>query len=1370
MSLELEGTNSIAWKAGLPDGLTPVEVVFGRDEIGVGEVQVAVATAKAKPTKGMLEVAWKDRGAGSGDPVIVAAEYGTDVWILGPSLEQNMVGPISRVQAELQLQAVLNEPNGIAARKKALQLVNAHNSSGDAGFTNHFLFAAYHLKSNVPRRPDWAEATAAAQPLMSLRGKSLIEGLGFESAPAIGEGGNALVLRAKSGSRRAIAVLLDESEQFDQKSVKYQISPVAHGLEIAGREELPWVIVLRQSTLRLYPGKDGVGVGQRGQSETYFELDLSLVDQGFAGLLPLIFSADALEHGGSAQQILEESGTYAAELGAKLRDRVYEGVVPAISVAIAERLPQLGYAIDADGLKVAYSLTLRILFRLLFQAYGEDTGLLPAGRNEAYDSNSLQSFIKRDANADPSEYSSAATSIWFDLVQVWDAIFNGNERWAVPAYGGSLFDPTTPDGMLLKRLELPDAVMGPALQNLLADVTDEGVRGPVDFRSLQVREFGTIYEGLLESSLSVAESDLTVDKNGSFLPANDGAEVLVPAGRPYFHSAAGDRKATGSYYTPKIVVDHLIERSITPTLETHLAKVRELVDAGKDRDAAELFWDFRVADLAMGSAHFLVAAVDKIERLMRDFLTVTPVPGVRAELERLASKARDALGRDVEAASNINDAQLLRRQVARRCVYGLDINELAVELSRLAIWIHTFVPGLPMSSLDHNLVMGNSLTGIGSIDEAVEALVNAADSKAAKGVKKATTPPADDGLFGGLETGKRESGYQLMLREALNEYLSETKTLLLDAASASEADKSEVLKNAELLAHARQKALPAKRIFDAAVAARLGALTVEVTRPEHVTRLAQDDSAAELTWALSPAHLPLLFPEVFARENPGFSAVIGNPPWEELMVEEPKFWLRVRPGLLGLKPAELKSEIARLRVDRSDLLPELEALKKAVALMRTTLLNGPYPGLGTGDIDLYSAFAWRFWQTLRDGGRLAMVTPRSLLNSAGSESWRKEVLSTSKCEVVTLVNRSEWVFAGVDGRYSVALTCVGKGAPGHDGGSLGLAGPFFSESEFEQGRTDLGEVGFELIRRASSNAAVPNLPSALAAEVFAKLRRSPRLDEVRDGWDFRPVREFDATNDRSTFDAGEQAPGRLPVRGGAGFDIWTPETEEVYAWADPAVVERALFDKRLRQVNLKSSAFYGMQAEWAANPLSLPLHSTRIAFRDVTNATNSRTCIAALIAPETVLTNKAPYVFNRTADLAAEAYLLGVLSSIPLDWYARRYVELGLNLHIFNGLPVPTYDLTNPLVARTALVAGRLAAVDDRYAGWAAEVGVPVGSANDPAVKNNLICELDALVSLLYGLTEDQVEHVFATFHRGWDYQPRLDSVLQHYADWKDKA
>ena len=125
--------------------------------------------------------------------------------------------------------------------------------------------------------------------------------------------------------------------------------------------------------------------------------------------------------------------------------------------------------------------------------------------------------------------------------------------------------------------------------------------------------------------------------------------------------------------------------------------------------------------------------------------------------------------------------------------------------------------------------------------------------------------------------------------------------------------------------------------------------------------------------------------------------------------------------------------------------------------------------------------------------------------------------------------------------------------------------------------------------------------------------------------------------------------------------------------------------------------------------------------------------------------------------------MLGILCSIPLDWYARRFVELGLNFHILNGLPVPQCASTDPRRIRVINIAGRLAARDERFADWAKQVGVPVGSVKTPEEQAELEAELDALVASLYGLSAKQLTHIFETFHRGWDYKPRLERVLGYF-------
>ena len=162
--------------------------------------------------------------------------------------------------------------------------------------------------------------------------------------------------------------------------------------------------------------------------------------------------------------------------------------------------------------------------------------------------------------------------------------------------------------------------------------------------------------------------------------------------------------------------------------------------------------------------------------------------------------------------------------------------------------------------------------------------------------------------------------------------------------------------------------------------------------------------------------------------------------------------------------------------------------------------------------------------------------------------------------------------------------------------------------------------------------------------------------------------------------------------------------------------------------------------------------------------------IAALVPSEVVLTNKAPYLLWPRGTTRDEAFLLGIFSSMILDWYARCVVELSLNFHILNNFPIPDADVDNdPVAIQVVKIAGEMAAVDERFAEWAAEVGVQVGSVRDEATKQDLVCELDACVALLYGLDEADLAVVYETFHEGADYSERHAAVLDHFRRWEDR-
>jgi len=236
-----------------------------------------------------------------------------------------------------------------------------------------------------------------------------------------------------------------------------------------------------------------------------------------------------------------------------------------------------------------------------------------------------------------------------------------------------------------------------------------------------------------------------------------------------------------------------------------------------------------------------------------------------------------------------------------------------------------------------------------------------------------------------------------------------------------------------------------------------------------------------------------------------------------------------------------------------------------------------------------------------------------------------------------------------------------------------------------------------------------------------------------------------------------------PVYKGTSFNLWNPDTGVYYDSADAKSMIARLQEKRLSQRRTQSSAFAEQDEAVTNDPATLPCRHPRIAFRDVARSTDSRTLIAALVPGNRVIVNQAPFLLRTVGATKDEAYVLGVLSSMPCDWQSRRTVELHVTFEHMNQLSIPDPGEGDPVRDRVVEIAGRLAAVDERFSEWAAEVGVPVGSANDEATKQDLICELDACVAHLYGLDEEDLAVVYDTFSETVDYTERHNTVLAHF-------
>jgi len=1315
----------------LPAGLTMRGLYLGQGNLGL---EILALDAEAEPTPGTIWRVWKERLKGRAAPLLAVALHGDRALICGPSGENPPIRRIEAQQAERLCIRALGEPDRNAALR-FLQDALPTLETELPGIRNEGLLSTHELARGAQLRPDWAHAQARGSAVLGATGMDLLRRLDFGIAKADG----VTSLLSAGSHDRAIAVLLRAGETDEEATPRFQnASPVSWALDVASRRNLPWVVLVQDDRIRLYPVALSVGVGQRGRTDTWIELRAGLMRQEQAGLLWLTLSADALKPDGTLDELLASSKRFAADLAVRLRERIYDRVVPGLATGIAEARHLT--APTAEELRLTYAMALTTLFRLLFIAYAEDRDLLPFTRNDAYRNRALKTKAQELARNTPSASSAqpgAGARLWQEVGQLFEAVRAGDASLGVPAYDGGLFetDPAvSKPGAALASIALPDSVFEPALRGLLLDeMRDLGSpsAGPVDFRSLRVREFGTIYEGLLESELAIADTDLTRKKQGKdevYVPAAAKERVAVRRGSIYLHNRSGARKSSGSYFTPEFAVDHLLDAALEPALKAHAERLAAL----DDTEAAEAFFDIRIADIAMGSGHFLVAAVDRVERTLSGLLVTRPLPGVTAELAALRTAAEAELKKlGQEGGRRIENGQLLRRLIARRCIYGVDLNPLAVDLARLSIWIHTFVPGLPLSLLDHSLRHGNSLTGIASLRQATSQL------HALLGVGTAAEP---------------------------KEMLAAAQPYLHGLARSADTTPSDVVE-ARRNHHAALEAVAgAASLFDAGTANALGkselrirvnrviAELLEAGRPLDLRGTAAYAEIQVALQAAQPLHLPLAFPEVFLRPSAGFDVVIGNPPWEKLRIERHEFWARHFPGLRGIKDTDRRDlEIQKLTTARPDLVRLETAEREASEALRDAMRT--LPGMNTGHPDLFRAFMARFSQVLApQGGRYGVVVPGDAFKIRGNRPVREDLdQRAARMDVQMLTNRGEWVFKDVHPQKPIALVAAQLGSPAVEGCKYAFRPEYHRETQFRARRLDnCVERSSEWLRKYSDGLVQPTLPTASASDSVAvieammhspRISAHPRLRASRVYADVETSRSY-----KIHYNVKGTEPDLWPVYGGDSFDVWQPDTGQYYAQARAPAIFELVQDKRAKA--RQGTPYFDTPENWRKDPKTHPCRHPRIAYRDITNRTNTRTLVAALIPADRVLVQSAPWVLwtDPKHPVAHEAFLLGVMSSIPADWWMRRFIEGHADEEAFASLRVPDADPSSGSGARVVALAGRLACPDDRFASWAKAVGVACGPL-DPAEKQEMIEELDAVVARLYRLSPDQLAHVFDTFH-----------------------
>ena len=1029
--------------------------------------------------------------------------------------------------------------------------------------------------------------------------------------------------------------------------------------EIESDGRLRWGVLTNGRVWRIYDART------RPRATAYFEAYLDDVldpeKEHDLRVFYLLFHRDSfvLTDGATTtflEDALAEGKRYeeqvAQDLSTVVFDRVFPGLVKALYYASGSELEEVRQA------------ALVFLYRLLFILYAEDRGLLPVN-DRTYEGYGLRKRV-RDAIAermldDDVLYSDTATNYYDHVMTLCRLIDRGDPSIRLPAYDGGLF--SSDAAPILEKVRLPDSAVAPLLYDLSHAETPEGRRF-VNYRDMSVQQLGSIYERLLEREPVLEDGAIDVRLN------------------PYA------RKDSGSFYTPQELVDLVIEKTLEPLVRERRAafearaaelksdrrpKDRRLADLAK-LDPAEAVLDLKVLDPAMGSGHFLVTAVDFLADHVADLVEDPPEvdwldggyvsPLVeRIEAIRKSIRRNRGSGRVRDRQAPITDQDIIRRMVLKRCIYGVDKNPMTVELAKVSLWLHSFTVGAPLSFLDHHLRCGDSLVGM-RVGEAADELNRLG------------------GLFSSSAIAGAEGAVKEMLRiEAMSDAevaeVHESASLF----SLVEKETADLRKLLDFLCGLRWLTAGMKKrqrddferpVADALVPNAEESFDLLVHGPEAVDAETSEEQVGpfEEIWTRARTaargeaflHWEAAFPGVWenwqnANPQGGFDAVIGNPPWDRIKLQEVE-WFAPRDSEIALltTAAARKSRIRWLRDNGDPMADDFDAAKRRAdtlgALVRG---SGHYPLLGGGDINLYSLFVERATRLVKPDGIVGLLTPSGIYADKTAARFFRAVSTGGRVAGLFDFENRKIFFKDVHASFKFCALVFGGGERRFDETDCA----FFLHDAAAVNDPDrcfpLAPPDFARVNPNTGTA--PVFRTRRDAEITRRIyERQPVLvdrsgDEVRRTWPVQYLRMFDMTNDSRLFRTALelQAEGYYPVPG----NQWRRGGESYLPLYEGKMVQ--MFDHRAASVvvnpenlNRPAQAKGATQEDhtdtvWLPEPQFWVSEDRRrerapqriedvgwaVAFKDATATTNVRTMIAALV-PAQAFGNTLPILIPDT--------------------------------------------------------------------------------------------------------------------------------------------
>ena len=1042
---------------------------------------------------------------------------------------------------------------------------------------------------------------------------------------------------------------------------------------------------------------------------------------------------------------LKEARLYEEKVSQDLGARVFGEVFPQLADALARgdlhaQRQEVGYGqfkrqqFTREYLDEVREATLVLLYRLLFLFYAEDRNLLPVS-DERYAPYSVRRIREevRDKVTAGGKFSSTMPKLWLSLQGAFHLIDKGDDDIGMPAYNGGLFDRAR--APLLERTQVTDKLMAPIIDALSRRIEDP-LHGWINYRDLSVSHLGGIYERLLEYTL-VHEIQARDDYK-------DKAEIDRLVAQP----ASFARKVSGSYYTHDDLVRLILRESVGLLANERVAAFEALVENwskkkslgqaqwnlldGNDeagvatQDPASRILELKICDPAMGSGHFLVALVDYLaDRVLESINTATQLinaqpwaahlvekgsPWQSPLVARIAHIRRSIKGTARDHGWAVTDAQLddrhiVRRMILKKTIFGVDKNPMAVELAKTALWLHTFTVGAPLSFLDHHLKTGDSLHGevLNAVQRNLQdlgALLLQTEfdrlALAARNIGQVADLTDVDIAEAQLSKKLAEiAAEQVAPIHAVLDFWRALRWLIPGWPVDKLAKLPKLLKVVAGQPNALLDGLVTLLDPSQNLVAVLGAGKLEGKGAATLAANELIAKARALARRETFFHWWTSFPTVFSvGGGGGFDAVIGNPPWDRIKLQEVE-WFAERDLTIAAQPraADRKRMIEALKLQRAALWDDYaQATERAQGNARV-LGNGrwgrgDFPLLGGGDVNLYSLFVERAQSLTARDGMVALLTPSGIAADKGAAEFFGSLSSTGRLGALFDFENRKVFFPDVHASFKFCTIVFGGIGRQFDRTRCAFYLHQLADLDDPQRTLELTATDFHRLN-PNTNAA-PIFRSRRDADITLELYvRHPvlvkhgetsaslgKLEETK-VWPVKYARMFDMTNDSALFLKASEL--REQSWADSALNRWVKNGAEAVPLYEGKMVQ--MFDHRAADVVMNTSNLHRaaqqetIATEEKASPDRYPSPQYWVktadlvdvaelgfclAFKDVTSPTNMRTMIAAMV-PSGGFGNTLPLLLP--ADSTARdnyarsaSLLLANMCCFAFDFIARQKV------------------------------------------------------------------------------------------------------------------